>query len=128
MYSKPIRFLISLLFNIRNFSLMLAYYTTLQYDIPRRCMCFTIMGLMWSYPTHPIDKAKFICTDMAFDRLHFFQRPSWRMKLQQPGCCKVNVSKRGNIKVIEVKCQGHFAIYFGQKGTISTMYGIFVLH
>ena len=23
------------------------------YTIPRRCMCFTIMSLMWSYLTHP---------------------------------------------------------------------------
>ena len=37
-------------------SLIQAYKTSLQYTLPRRCMCFTIISLMWSYPTHP--KAK----------------------------------------------------------------------
>ena len=45
-----------------------------------------------------------------FDCLHFSERPSWRIKLLQHSCNKVKVSEKEIIKVMEVKCQGHFAI------------------
>ena len=43
-------------------SLIKAYNTNLQYTIPRNCMCFTIISLVLSYPTTPIDKAKITCS------------------------------------------------------------------
>ena len=50
-----------------------------------------------------------------FDHLHFFQRPSWRIKL--PGCCKVKVKEREISRSwrSKDKAQGHFAILMVRK-------------
>ena len=54
-------------------------------------------------------------TGMAFGLLTIYRRPSGRIKLLQPGCCKVKVSEREIFKVIEVKGQGHLAVLLAKK-------------
>ena len=65
---------------------------------------------------------------MAFGLLTFFPRPCGRIKLLQPGCCKVKVSE------IEISrtYQGYrdqmsrsLCNFIGPKGTYSTIYDLF---
>ena len=52
---------------------------------------------------------------MAFGLLTFFRRPTGGTKLLQPGCCKVKVSEKGDIKIIEVNGPGNFTNLLAKK-------------
>ena len=66
-------------------------------------------------------------TDMAFDRLHFFQRSSWRLKSYSQDAARS--------RPVKGKYQGHrgqrpwsLCSLIGQKGTISSINDILVLN
>ena len=53
--------------------------------------------------------------------------PSWRIKQLQPGCCKIKVSEKEKSR----SQRSNFKVTFhfdSQKGTISTIYDLFVLN
>ena len=66
-------------------------------------------------------------TGMAFGLLTFHRRPRGRIKLLQPGCCKVKVSE---MEILSHRGQRSRSLcsFIGQKGTHSTIYDLFLLN
>ena len=88
-------------------SLVSAYYTALQYTIQRRCMCFIIMSLI---------RAKLFSMQRGYGHQHgiltayiFSEGLAGEENYNSQYAARSRSVKR-NIKVLEVKGQGHFAI------------------
>ena len=64
-------------------------------------------------------------TGMAFGLLTFYRRPSGRIKLLQPGCCKVKVSEREISRSWSQRSRS-LCNFLAEKVPNSTIYDLFV--